>query len=178
MRRHGWPVLLLGFALFPRGQEVPRGDVFGGYSWTRSRGENWSGWSASGAVYLVSWFGIAADVTGHYKTLSNTGFSLYSAAIGPRVAWQRDNVSWFVPFIQAQAGAFRTKAHTDFLGASFSEDDTHGGAVFGGGVDLLLSDRWAVRVKGDYAVVRSPGHTDGDPRASAGLVLFLGRMPQ
>jgi opacity protein-like surface antigen len=177
MRPHALPTFLLAFALFPRGEDVPRAEVFGGYSWAHSRDEGFHGWNASGTVYVNPWLGIAADVTGHYKTLANTRFSLLSGAVGPRVTWLRDNISWFVPFVHAQAGAFRTKAHTEFLNASFSETETHPGLALGGGIDLSLADRWAVRAKADYTLVRSRGRTERDPRVSAGLVFRFGSMP-
>jgi opacity protein-like surface antigen len=176
MRVHALPALLLAFALFPRTNDIYRADVFGGYSWTRSRGESWNGWNASSAVHVNPWLGFAADVTGHYKTLSNTRLSLLSGAVGPRVTWGRDLFSYFVPFVQAQAGVFHTKAHTEFLNASFSENDTHPGVALGGGVDVSLSDRWALRAKADYVIVRANGRNDGDPRVSGGLVVRFGRM--
>jgi opacity protein-like surface antigen len=176
MKAHALPALLLAFALFPRTHELYRADVFGGYSWTRNRGESWNGWNASGAVHVNEWLGFAADVTGHYQTLSNTSFSLLSGAVGPRVTWGRDLFSYFVPFVQAQAGVFHTRAHTEFLNTSFSETETHGGLALGGGVDVSLSDHAAVRAKAEYVVIRANGRTDGDPRLSGGVVFRFGSM--
>ena len=176
MRAHALPALLLAFALFPRSNDLYRADVFGGYSWTRSRDEGWHGWNVSGAVHVNEWLGFAADLTGHYKTLSNTSFSLHSGAVGPRFTWGRDLFSYFVPFVQAQAGTFRTRAHTDFLDTSFSESETHGGFALGGGVDVSLSDHAAVRAKAEYVVIRANGRNEGDPRVSGGVVFRFGRM--
>src|ERR1044071_2489914 len=54
-------VLLASFAA--RAQDVPKVDVFGGYSWA---GGNFHGWNASVTGNITKRFGVVADFSGHY----------------------------------------------------------------------------------------------------------------
>lgn len=174
MRYHALTMLLvLAVPLPAAARDVPALEAFGGYSFSRNRDENMHGWNAGLTLNLQPWLGVEADLAGHYQTLALTDLSRLSALLGPRVPWRRGALA---PFAHALIGALRTRARTEVLDVSLSESDTHLGFALGAGLEVGLWKRWLVRATGDYIWVRSPGHTDGDPRLSVGLVVGLGRL--
>lgn len=164
-------LLALAVPLSSAAQEVPRAEVFGGYSFARDRGQDTNGWDVCATLNLRGWLGLSADVTGHYTSLGNTDRSRHSVLAGPRVSLRRGR---FAPFAYALAGAFHTRSHIEFLTVSFAERETDPGMALGGGLGVRLSERWAGEVKADYALVRSRGRTDSDPRVFGGLVVRVG----
>ncbi len=162
--RGKWGLILLGLVLCGaergRAQEFPRIEVFGGYSYARlAEAVNAHGWNASIAGNVTSWFGIAADVSGHYRS----DLSLSSYTVGPRFA-VRNTVTAFT--------------HILFGGARMGDGGTASafGMIFGGGVDIPVGERLALRlVQADYLFTRFGGETQNNARLSIGLVLTFGR---
>ena len=141
--------------------ETPRYEVFGGYSYSRLEdssvslggGTNFHGWNASVARNINRWFGLVADVSGHYssETFSEGYFLTNSANLlayrfGPKFS-RRGRIT---PFAQALAGGVRFhREGIDFPGQSgrHAEGTSNGLAIAaGGGLDVQATDSLAFRV--------------------------------
>jgi hypothetical protein len=128
-----------------------------------------AGWMVSGGARLVGWIRAIGEVSSTSKTLDIPGdkpkVRISTFMAGPRVAGTaRAAIS---PFGQVLFGAAR--ATTSLL--SVSETVSHFSYQPGGGVDLNLSDRFGVRVEGDYRIIRTSGHNSKEPRFIAGAVV-------
>ena len=106
--------------------------------------------------YPTGFFGIVLDGSLHYR--SHEGPELRASArelnlgLGPRFAFNRAGSASF--FIQALFGLRSDRASISFLDTSYSDCRTRFGMAFGGGVDVRVSPRWAVRLQGDYLYSR------------------------
>lgn len=168
--------LTLFFAAAAAAQNTPQAEVFGGYSYLRVNpgggvsGENVpAGWHASAAFNVNNWFGIAGDFSGHYKTISGIDFNAHTFTFGPRITARGNDT--FQPFAHALFGGTRFGA--GFGG--FSGSDTSFTSVFGGGVDVKLSDRFAWRAgQFDYVLTTFGSDTQHNFRYSTGIVIRLG----
>ena len=143
--------LSLGLLSLPvMAQNFPKAEIFGGYQFTRFEpGVNANGWNASLTGNVNRWFGVAADFSGTYKS----GEHLHTYMFGPVFSARSDKVT---PF-----------AHALFGGAS-----TSFAMAFGGGVDVKVADKVALRlIQGDWLVLRSEGFTSKkNARISTGIV--------
>ena len=97
---------LVFVALLPAmAQDVPKAEVFGGYSWS---GGNFHGWNASATGNITKRFGIVADFSGHYG--SDPGGPIlvkqnaHSFLFGPRFSFRGKRLT---PFVYALFGATR-----------------------------------------------------------------------
>ena len=83
-------------------QEVPKAEVFGGYSWA---GGNFHGWNASLTGNITKRFSIVADLSGHYGSESDGSVLIqqdaHSFLFGPRFSFRRKR---FTPFVYALSG--------------------------------------------------------------------------
>src|SRR5262245_37083094 len=59
----GLTCLILLVSTAGMAQDVPKVEVFGGYSWA---GGNFHGWNTSVTGNINNWFGLVADFSGHY----------------------------------------------------------------------------------------------------------------
>jgi len=206
-------------------QDYPKAEIFGGYSYLHidtngasssslnqlcntvtvgncpfifqlHRGFN--GWNAAGQFNLSSWFGITADISGHYGTLvtaktTSAGFqginladfslpkqSNYDFLFGPVFSYRKPR---YKPFAHALLGdehiSFGSVQLSSKLG-TFPVLPSNNYFVFslGGGVDVKLSPRFLVRAaEFDYQRVTSSfGGKDyqNNLRFSVGLVALFG----
>jgi hypothetical protein len=114
-------------------QDVPRAEVFGGFSYLRKpigmgHDNNLVGWQAGSDINFSKNVALAFDFGGQYRSLSR-----YEYAAGPRFKYRRGRTAFFVH---------------GMVGGDY-EQSTKGGAALleaGGGVDLNVSDRLAIRV--------------------------------
>jgi hypothetical protein len=124
------------------------------------------GWVATVDFRIGGRIAAVGEAGGSYR--SNAGVetqSLYGFFGGIRVDVWRVGPAHI--FAQALVGL------EDFREPGFSE---HGLAVQpGGGVDLNLTRRLAIRVEGDFRAAREEGVTFKESRVSAGVVMGLGR---
>jgi hypothetical protein len=160
--------------------QAPKAEIFAGYSLERiapcgtttgaqgascglELGElatsttNYNGWNASATGYFNRYLGVTADVAGLYGSFFNGTVSTprYGFLFGPTF---RFPASKFTPFAHALFGAIRQTSSESIL--SFTEQAT----AIGGGVDMNLSRRLAVRLgQFDYEWVKNP--TGGLPSA-------------
>lgn len=128
-------------------QDAPKAEIFGGFSATavseEGEGDHALGWQASVAVNLHRNFGIVADFGGQYKNLDVDGADLdlraHEFLFGPRfnarLARANPFVHWLVGGVNAHASANSEDASDTFFMMGI-----------GGGVDVDVSDRLAVRL--------------------------------
>jgi hypothetical protein len=138
-------------------EEFPRAEVFGGYSYFRANPDefNLHGWNASVAGNLTSWFGVEGDFSGHYGSPSVYGFGIPMVDIsshtfmgGPKLTYRSGAVAPFAHFLVGAA-----RAATGAYGLTVS--DTALAAAVGGGIDINLNERIAIRaIQADYLMTR------------------------
>ena len=148
--------------------EAPKAEIFGGYQYTRfDGGLNANGWNSSVTGNLNRWFGVAADFSGAYKSQSGVSFHNYTYTFGPVVSY-RHNES-FTPFAHFLAGGFHASASSSGVSGS----DGGFAMMFGGGVDVKVSQRIALRaVQFDWLSLHSNGVSDNNNmRISTGILL-------
>jgi len=171
---------VLGLCGSAFGQDVPRAEVFGGYSYLNvdtnglSSRQNLNGWEAAVSGNFNKWFAVEGDVAGYYKTIGSVSVRDYSYAVGPRFEYRQ------VPSVTVFGHVLLGGDHLSgsFGGSSASQDSV--AAVFGGGVEWKIAPRWAVRGSGDYALTRHnilgpQSFTQNNFRASVGVVYVFGR---
>jgi hypothetical protein len=149
--------------------EVPRAEVFGGFSFMRfgiSNGTNLSGWQASSDINLNRHLGIVADFGGQYKTVLGTTASLYEYMTGPQFNFRTKRVT---AFAHGLVGGASIHALSTTLGAF--------GVGVGGGLDINLNQRIAIRAfQLDSIHDRRSGVWAHSLRAGVGLVVKLGKV--
>ena len=133
----------------------PRVEVFGGFSILPANGDDFPrqtsfGFQTSVRGNLTRAFGIVADLGGQYRTVSNLGpgfpgvvakTSVYQYLVGPSFTARRER---FDVFGHGLVGGARGRSGI----SGFSDSGlTLGG---GGGVDVRVGDRTAVRAQVDY----------------------------
>lgn len=155
-------------------QEVPKAEVFGGYSWG---GGNFHGWNASLTGNITKRFGVVADFSGHYG--SELGGSVliqqdaHSFLFGPRFSFRGKRLT---PFVYALFGATRFHESAIISGQELSESDTGFSSALGGGLDVKVNDRVAIRAfQLDYFRPNFFGETHNRGRLAVGVVLHLGK---
>ena len=160
-------------------ESYPKAEVFGGFSissigtsstdpltgTTTSIRNSFYGWQASLNGNLHRGLGIVGDFGGQYKSVAGIGISNYQYLFGPRITIRREKVT---PFVHTLFGANRTSA----LGVS----STNLGLGMGGGLDLNVSDRLALRVpQFDWTPIHAGGvWTTNVVRIGIGLVFKAG----
>jgi len=164
-------------------QEVPKAEVFGGYSYLNvdtnglSSRQSANGWEASVSGNFNKRFAVEGDVSGYYKTFPvflglvvPGGVSVHDYGFlgGPRINFRP-------VFFHALLGADRLTGSA--VGVSASQNGFAG--AFGGGVQWKVGPQWAVRASGDYVLTRhnifgGPRVTQHNFRASAGVVFTFG----
>ncbi|HXH67215.1 MAG TPA: outer membrane beta-barrel protein [Candidatus Limnocylindrales bacterium] len=152
-------------------QEAPRAEVSASYSYLREGnidGTNANGGSFSVAGNFNRWFGIAGDFGAYHSSPFGQNLNAYTFLAGPRFSLRSDNR--VTPFAQVPVGGAHLAA--GYGGASGS---TSGFAYSaGGGVDLGLTKRLALRPQFDYIGIRASGNTLNSYRASFGVVFRFG----
>ena len=166
---------LVLFALLPAmAQEVPKAEVFGGYSWSEG---NFHGWDASVTGNVTKRFGVMADFSGHYGSESGGPILVnqheHSFLFGPRFAFRGKRLT---PFVYALFGATRFQESAIISGQRVSATDTGFSSALGGGLDVRVNDRVAIRAfQLDYfrPIINDEANNRG--RLAFGVVLRLGK---
>ena len=150
----GVSALILSFAVAaPAAGQEHKADVAFGYSLMHDSDLEETfpmGWSFAVNGNLNDRFGVVGEIGGHYKTIEFLGADL-SASVhtfmgGPRFRKQSGKV---VPFAQVLAGMARGSV-------SYLEESEHGTDFAiqpGGGVDVPVTDRFGIRLQGDYRII-------------------------
>jgi len=166
--------LLIIFPTFVSAQEVPKVETFGGYSWA---GGNFHGWNASVTGNVNKWFGISADFSGHYGNELDGSLRInknaHSFLFGPRFSRHGKRLT---PFAYALFGATRFEESAVVIGQKLSASDTGFASAFGGGLDLNINKRVAIRTfQIDYFRPNFFGEAHNRGRIAFGVVLKLGQ---
>ncbi len=153
-------VLIASMVLLPlllTAQDTTKAEIFGGYSYLRNSGNGFNGWEGQATANFGRFFGLTGDVSGDYRTAISAGVGGVSAS-----ANQRLYTFLFGPTLTARFGKSGVFGHALFGGAhsslgagisipiigGFSTGVTTANAfamVLGGGVDIGLSKRFAIR---------------------------------
>lgn len=172
---------------------VPLVEVFGGYSYLRTDlnpnfpffgrveiDKNMHGWNASATVNVNKWLGVEADFSGHYgPTFDEFGFVQnprsnlrqhhHTFLFGPKITVR--NNSRFTPFGHILFGVAKTQATLTGLDEFVGVTDKGFAMVMGGGLDIKLGDRVAIRAA-------QVDHLEGRLFSDFNFTLTLKRLPQ
>lgn len=172
-----------------RSQVTPKGEVFGGYGYSRIEGSNFNGWNVNVAGNLNSSLGIVAEASGGYnKESATTVFgqtesksSVHSFLLGPRVSDRKAKI--FTPFAHLLMGYTRVNNDVTITSGNVTNNTSGGvngfGLVAGGGLDIGGDGPLNYRlIQVDYLVIRSNNDKPQGVRISTGLVWRLGQRPQ
>jgi hypothetical protein len=168
------PVILLLCVSAPA-QETPAWDVSGGYSFLRAN-LNASGGSfdlnggyVSTTENLNNWFGGRLEFNAFNGSVSGANVSAQTITYGPVFSYRKfDRIT---PFANVQVGAVH--AGVGYLG--ISEGAFKFAMSAGGGVDLNLNRRFAIRAQGAYLMTRFLDLRQDNLQFSSGLVVHFGR---
>ena len=164
------------FSISSFAQEViyPKAEVFGGFSISSIPGvasfdpttglptssrKSYKGWQGSANFNITHRLGIVGDFGGQYSSIpgftafgiTSSGVSLnsYQFLFGPRLMFRRSKVT---PFVHAMFGGLKEGIGSISVTASGlsittpAVSSTGLGMAFGGGMDINISDRLALRV--------------------------------
>ena len=175
-------VLSLIFSFFvlvaPALAQVPRGNVFFGYSYNRadtfvvgrSGSTSLNGWEGSLEGKIFPYVGIVADISGQYgaqdTSLGRVTGAVHSYIFGPRVSV---SVGRFTPYAHGLFGIAHES--NDSIVPGLSHSDTSFADALGGGVDYKLIPAIAWRVQADLLQTRFFSDTQDDFRFSTGIVV-------
>ena len=160
------------FSLSLRAQDYPKAEIFGGYQYLHLGGSgtdiNANGWNASLTGNFNSWFGVTADFSGAYKTISGVDTKVYSYAGGPVISLNSGGK--VNPFVHALFGGAHASASLSGVGSGSANGFT---TMAGGGVDVKVNKALAVRlVQADWVYYRFNGASEShNVRLSTGIVL-------
>lgn len=188
---------LVALSAVTSAQDIPKVEIFGGYSYLRATGAeepaNLHGWNAALNVNLKNWskasLGVVADVSGNYGTSTVVIFSLDAGSVGdlktknhnflfgPQIQLHGSRVA---PFARVMTGAARRQFSGLLSGSPVDLKDNAFAFGTGGGVDVKVNKRvWLRLVQADYLMTRfealdqSTSKTQHHLRLSAGLVIRL-----
>ena len=154
-------------------QEVPKVEVFGGYSWS---GGNFHGWDTSVTGNVTKRFGLVADFSGHYGSelgLVRVDQHAHSFLFGPRLSFRGKRLT---PFVYGLFGATRFAESAVINGQRLSAVSNGFSLAVGGGLDIKVNDRIAIRAfQLDYFRPTVNDEPNNRGRLAFGVVLRLGK---
>ncbi|MEP6643890.1 MAG: hypothetical protein ABJA69_05305 [Acidobacteriaceae bacterium] len=168
---------LIFFSVVPlEAQNIPRIDVFGGYSYLRfdsaplgfTGRSNLNGWNASvSAPNIYRYLGITADASGH----SGSELTVYNFLAGPQLSVNRGENRFYVHVLFG-----KTRERFALQGVSRPGFSTLARAyALGGGYDWNLNRRFDFRViQADYIHASAFGSKQNNLRLSTGVVFKFG----
>jgi hypothetical protein len=173
MKRLLWmlPVLLLA-CVVAKAQETPSWELSGGYSHLYANVGNGSfnmnGGGGSVQQNVNNWFGGRLEINTWGGDTGGVHVTAQTYTFGPVFAYRK--YQRFTPFAHANLGAIHASA--GYLG--ISESATKFVLVPGGGVDIGLNPRLAVRLQGDYLASYYLNSRQDNLQFSVGLVFRIG----
>ena len=152
----------------------PRAEIFAGYSHNIGDAQ---GWNASVAVNANRWFGVVADFSGLTSKTREQDFEERIRAntylFGPQFSYRGNKIA--TPFARVLLGASSLNARATDLSQNAESSDTGFSYGVGGGLDIRVSKRIAIRVvQADYIHTRFFGEGQHNGRLSFGVVFRLG----
>lgn len=169
-------LLLVAFVPVAAQEDIPKAEVFGGYSWA---GGNFHGFDTSITGNVNKWFGVTANVSGHYGSERGGVFEEQQHAVsflfGPRFAIRKSKR--VTPFVYALFGGVNYKIKLNASGRTLaSASDTGFNMALGGGLDVKVNDHLAIRAfQIDYLRPNFFGESHNRGRLAFGVVLRFGR---
>jgi opacity protein-like surface antigen len=195
--RHALITLLLCVTGTMFAQDIPKIDVFGGYSYANARNVtlanriNLNGWSSSVAYNFNRWLGFVAEGSGHYGSQAitlpitcplilpncnsrNVSQHIHTLTLGPRFSYRTN--SRFTPFGHVLMGeGYDSETDNTPLGAApFHHAKSSFVWKTGVGVDYALNPRLALRTQTDFVHTHFFGSTQHDFQLSTGVVVHFG----
>jgi opacity protein-like surface antigen len=167
-------VALAAVGTYAQQEVTPQAEVFGGYAYG---GPGSHGWEGSVAFNANRWLGLVADFGGQYTSLdtpdSSERIRTHSFLFGPRFSARGKHVT---PFAHALFGAAHNDSRAREAGLDLHFTDDSFALALGGGLDVKLSRRVAVRAfQLDYLRTSFFGGPQHKGRIAFGLVLRLGK---
>jgi opacity protein-like surface antigen len=175
MRKTIYAACLVMLACLPAmAQDTPKFEVFGGYSWA---GGNFHGWNGSVTGNITKSFGLVADFSGHYGNEQDGPILVNEDALsvhfGPRFSHRGKRLT---PFVYALFGFTRFHQSATISGQRLSDADTGFSSTLGGGLDVKLNNRVAIRAfQIDYFRPNFFGEAHNRGRLAFGVVLQFGK---
>ncbi len=170
-----WLFALSALVLCPSAwAQVPKGNVFFGYSYDRmpvvtNDTFNSNGWDASLEGKVFPFVGLVVDIDGHYGSGTFSGIGADVAAhnvlFGPRVSVQ---VERFRPFGEFLVGAGHISRSN-----GISDSDTSFANAAGGGLDYRVAGPVSIRGQLDWIETRFYGQTQNTVRFSTGIAIHF-----
>jgi hypothetical protein len=169
----------LAFAPLVLGQDLPKRDLFLGYSYIHAFAAdiNFSGWNASAGQNLNSWLSAEVDASGLYHAgLAPNAFpvpfdsAIHTFAAGPQIYLR--GFHRVTPFFRPGLGYI----HQSITISQRQSNATDYGLFYGagGGCDLEIHRSFALRITADYARTHLFDMPKNNVRVSLGLVLRVG----
>lgn len=168
--------------------ERPGTDLFAGYSFARVADVSRHGGNVAAGFDLLGPVDAFVDASAHWGSDASVGRSDLTLMAGPGFRVGRRGRTVF--FLRAMAGVARDSTSITVLDVDIGESESHFAILAGGGVDVRVGRRLAIRAQGDYLwrdlpegiaspVPGGPGtvETPSDFRASAGIVYRFGIAP-
>jgi len=166
MKRFLGFIVVMSLLSFPViAQDYPKAEIFGGYQFLHSEGENFNGWNASLTGNVNKAFGVTGDFSGSYKTISGIDFKVYTYTGGPVLNLNHEGT--VNPFVHALFGG----AH--FVGSAGEASASLNGftMMYGGGADVKMSKLVALRGQVDWVYYHVSGaNSSKNVRLSTGFV--------
>jgi hypothetical protein len=175
MKRVIWlvPVVLL-FCGGARAQDTPAWEIGGGYSYLRANlggpggSFDLNGGHATVTENLNHWFGGRIEFNAFTGNVKGINASAQTITYGPVFSYRK--YERFTPYAHAQFGAVH--GSVGYLGISQSAFKF--AMAPGGGVDVNMNPRFAVRLQADYLMTRFLDLRQDNLQFSAGLVVRFG----
>lgn len=160
--------VLLFFASCAFAQDVPKVELFGGYSYMNVNPTgstfsiNTSGWEGAVNYNFNSRLGIVGDISGHYCC---SGQSIHNFMVGPQISYRAEKYTAFFHVLGGGSHA-----------VGLTQTDTNLAFAVGGGVDYNVRPSLAIRVgQLDYVPTHFLGNWQHNFRASGGIVFRWGK---
>lgn len=178
-------VLMLCFCTMTVAQELPKFEIFGGWSFSRPDGgeDGFQGWNASVTSNINEYFGVVMDGSGYYTSGDEFCGRAHSFLVGPKFSIRQNEK--VTPFWHAMFGIIHT-GYDMYAGTALNEEEEevevwisdatdNFAMAFGGGLDVKVNDMISIRAfQADYLIERSFGDMIPNLRFSAGVVIALG----
>jgi hypothetical protein len=173
MKRATWLILAFFLTCLPAmAQQTPQWEVSGGYSHLIANvGSNSFGLDGGGGALqenMNNWFGARLEINAFGGNTGGVHVTAQTYSFGPVFAYRK--FERITPFAHVQLGAFR--ASTGYQG--ISQDSTRFMVAPGGGVDIGINPRFAVRLQGDYITTDFLNERQSNIQFSAHLVFRIG----
>lgn len=153
-------------------QDVPRAEVSGGYSFLEANlgGPKFhlNGGTVSATENVNNWFGGRLEFHGYAGTETGTSVSAQTITYGPVFSYRK--FDRFTPFGTVELGAMH--GGLGYLG--ISRGAWHFALTGGGGVDIHVNPRAAIRVQANYLMSRFLSLRQDNIQASTGVVFYFG----